>query len=633
MNINNSLINKHKMQNDNDKEQSFEYNPLPTEMGGGNSNMNWSISSNQENSIIHDSQVFQKQNEERDSNPASFDSNIQLKSIKSLHSFRVSHSDMNDDESTLLEKMNIPSTNKDLQIPTKSNQNKVNIGNIFDCSNTDNKSIIISELDIQISASNINTNVNNYNNDNKTNTNTNDNTNINTNTNSNTHYNTSIKSIKTISKVYPVASKKLYRINTVKSRKTKKIYHNINLSKTLSNTPKANKPKKESNLKYEQKHTNKLQTKSRPQLNQEKTLNKPKQHKTLSRSSCDSEKKGYDKNQIIYSSMKKLTNQISLFDLLFKTNDGRVSSLSKKQKSSINKIPNTPKTKQNIYYTGESTNSTANQEQTKKQFINHIPTTQSKKAINNGGYTLNQKEFLIVNKIKSQKETPNKQNDFCHVDTIIKREYSLNEKRNEKNISQSFRNVAIPNSRLTPKNNMSIHSNNLKPFLYSNIDLFHTHQSIIDNKIKSSASLSKKSKQIYTEQYFDIRSNIKSKEKNMKRDNENNVPKSYRNDIQIKNNSKNDKDNFKVNQVSNNNDPFQWQTPINKNQIVQMYKNNIKHITITPINGLKMKMAQLQQQREKKKYFHNKPNEISKAAQVIKIKNNEYFFHKLQHDY
>lgn len=605
------------MLNYSDREHSFEYNPLPTEMKGKDSQKNLSISSNKCNSIIRYSQVFNEQIEKKESNRASLNLNNQSKSTTSLHSLRESHSisDMNDNERTLLEKMNIINPDEAISVfhtPIKHKSTKIYIDNVFDYSSTDNKSIIISELDIQISASNINTNNQNYNIANKTNSNATI-TRVNTNTQANANVihsnNSSIQDRKTKENVKTVDTMKLYKVNTVKSTKMTRIYKDINnINKPpLSEMSKKQTKQQQSLLKYTQEY----QTNSRPQFNRQ---NSTKVHKTLSRSSCDSEKKSNNKKQIIYSSMKKLANQISIFDLIFKMSEEK---------------NETPKAKQKYHYMGQSSYSTASQE-TKKKFTNSIPTTQLKKTIRS--HCLNQKESLMHNKLCSIKHSPKKQNNLFYGNQITKRDYSLNEGKKGKKAWCGFRNTTISNSGSTSKNynNKNTHTHS-KPFLHTHLNVFHTHQSIIDSKIQSFSQ--KKNKQFYTRQFFEIKSNPQSKEKKNNINDANNSPVSLKN-IQITNINPthlNTNDCTKLN-IKNIGNQHKNQTSINTKQIVQIYKNNIKHITISPINGLKMKLMQLQQKKDKKNYL-NKQKRIASTTKRIQIENNEAFFHKLQNEH
>lgn len=169
------------MKNSFDKDSSFEYQPVQTEMysevshstiNNNNRNQLSDIPSEMEN-VLDESESIQNSN-------CNANKEINLNTLQSL---RISHSiaSPKDDATTLLERMQLikdtamkNEDNEGLKTPPKKeninydgyhNNNKVQImKDVFDCSSTENKNVIVSELDIQISTNNKNEKIANNNN-------------------------------------------------------------------------------------------------------------------------------------------------------------------------------------------------------------------------------------------------------------------------------------------------------------------------------------------------------------------------------------------------------------------------------------------------------------------------------------
>ena len=159
------------MKSSSGQDSSFEYQPVQTEMysevshstiNNNNHNQLSDIPSEMEN-VLDDSESVQNSN-------LNINPEINLNTLQSL---RISHSiaSPKDDGTTLLERMQLiretARKNEDSQLlktpPKKENinydgyhnNNKVQImKDVFDCSSTENKNVIVSELDIQISTNN-----------------------------------------------------------------------------------------------------------------------------------------------------------------------------------------------------------------------------------------------------------------------------------------------------------------------------------------------------------------------------------------------------------------------------------------------------------------------------------------------
>ena len=319
------------MNNYSNHEPSFEYNPIQTEMyndishstiNNNNFRQLSDLTSESEN-ILEESGSIQNSN-----------NNISPEiNLNTLQSLRISHSisSPKDNELTLLERMQLikENTNNDeqnviLRTPPKKqnenfdgyNNNKVEImQNVFDCTSTDNKNVMVSELDIQITTNkkeekkqNENHNINIYNNHN----------NSQTTKNKEKTKKFGLNLNEVFDKKIPVFNKKVL---------TTEITNNTNISNIII------KPISQRNVTIPSNIIPKY--KSKPANNQ-KTTQKTNTHKTgyVNSSTQTSSNLGIIKNvkkKSIYSSVKKINSKQSFYELIQKmTEKGKRSSSYKK---------------------------------------------------------------------------------------------------------------------------------------------------------------------------------------------------------------------------------------------------------------------------------------------------------------
>lgn len=531
---------------------SIEYLPLQTEMG--NYNPEESDMSYNDNTIHY---LQNKDQLEEEDNCALINSNRYYGSFDTLQSLRISRSvsGKKTNEKMLLQRMNnLNSDNEDeMQTPKKKQTTKIVIEALFDCSATNNKNIMVSELDIQISSNNklkSNPYENRY---------------------PIHHLNTeSTENKKNLLEDFNRKMQGLYPPNVIEA-----IAINYQSAKTEANkTPLAST-------------TNTAATKSKFESKI------PYNYIRISR--CNKEIDIIKKNKNACYSIKKSSNITPIFDILKRIRDKPIISSYKSKNSGTvsylstayqNTIPS------NIHSSlSKKKNEISTEKPVKKPeipFISSFKYNEAKCTYRPGSLKQKQsgiKEFdRLTTKVIRARNSNSKKDIFLKIADC-----------NNNCINKAIRTSMISNSRSKSKKNSNLKDKDATSFNL-NYSLFHAIHSITHNKTKNNLMNTISTKQNSTRTYFPFKIPFSSKEKKI----ELNKPiiQSKKKKMKIPNNYS--RLNTEIDRTitalhsnalqSHRNSKAQFQTPINTKPHIQIYKHNIKHVMITPLITLKMKL-------------------------------------------